>query len=1434
MSQNITKNSYEAGRNTDVDPSLINPNQYISAYNVELESNGKFFALTNINGTTELKTFTGLPTDTVILNDFPSKYKIDGVEYKCITYFTVANGLFKVWCYNTESNDLYELFEEVVGNDYLTDNRVVDVKNYPENGVDVLYFTDFYHEIRYFKCKIDNYTPNFLSSYEISLLRKGSTGTIDLDTISPTGGSLLSGTYQFSYRMADPLNKRFTKWSTLSNPIHIYSQDNSYSQVNSGIGLGTTRKINLTINPSEIEQSFFEYMQVAVVENIGPAAPTTADILEIFPTTTGPVSFVYKSNTSIGTILLDDIVVDLAQVETVKTLNVKQNRLFAGNVKYKFLDFDGGVATPPPPITFPPLADWTNVLPANNPWALGIEPFVSVNGGGGESAWIVVPISTLAGYSYSFTFGVNVPVVGPSVPVCQVVIGILDAFNIPIDTFSQSFTGVGLKTVTGLLTPPSAGTYIGLKVINNTTFDTKNFEFESVAYNLPSAYTGLPSITAGSILVSSLGSPDAYSSDYISSTKIGHFRNEVYRYGIVYEDEDGNKSTVSPLNLGAITDNQITSGLTDVKFPDRSVNPTYALTDSSGNIKALGLSLQGVKSHPSWACSFEIVRMNRKKNILFQTPIIPMYELNGVGAIAEYPAKSVVPGSGGGFSVSETPDSQPMTSGFTYVPKNLFWPELRSTEKTPEAISGGISGILRGEVKLVRKSSYEYAMIFPQASMYSDPSPYVFVGNEKLDTVDYALLRCDASLYGTPPVTTPASTTGDYTDTSIIGSFFAVGDGQYFYDSSTAAKSILPSLRDMKIADYEFFDNGGAPASVAGALVLDYEAMSTKGTTFGYQPSVQKSAVVKLQSAATDLNSVSGGVVFKNGTLNQVAGGAYVFGSTGLQYSTDVSNIYMVQYPGYTNSSGAPGSNVSAIPIANMVVGLGDDRYGDANAFGEYVSTGAKYTFTAAERALLRSGTDVSVDIDVWGGDCFIGYHSFKICDSTYSITNQNKYYSQYIGGIQNAYKWNRSYSAGGDHIISMPVALKNSAQFIQVLLESEYNGEVRDIDGIPMTENPLIPVPRFAGDNETNGRTPLTYKYNLNLSRGNTQKVYFPRQQYSFIQNDFAARILWSDIKIYNSDQAGFDTFKVADYYDLEELRYGITKLVVAGDQFYAIQEQGIVYLPTGESQVEETNGGTLSIRSGDVIGRPSIIDTKRGSQHLRGIIETGGAIYIPDNLNKTIYMLGNQELKNITKDNETTFREVFSNQIAERYVIGVYDPVKRQYWFVDTINNRTHIFNEGLGIWIGSHEFTDLKGGVWANDNLWLVGNNTINTMYTNPSTSLFGTVVVPRVSFSVNPDESFSKTFDNVMISASERLESVEMIVEREAFLGNQTSPVMSVDNVSIEGNYRIKVLRDSVNARLRGLRALTTTKWKAGVKSSLRAFWTRYRTSSRTPF
>ncbi len=1319
------KNTFEKGLASDIDNQIIDPSSYIEAHNLILTQSNKFTGASDFQGTSLVGDVSGGITTNLQSNvkSIVGKYTIGiQTEVNCITYFITANqagdqGAFYIVCRDLDNDVLYYLYRETgLGTDYFDQHRIVDVRKYAENGVDVLYFSDGWSEMRQLRCEIPAASPDyFLSAYDLSLQRRGANGTIVLTSITQTG-TLLSGTYQYAYRMVDPSTKRLTKWSSLTSPFHVYqTADATNDPVYSAVGASTPFAINITITPTQEELDNFGHYQLAVVENIYPVTTSVqpASLLPIQSISGPSATFSHKANEKINLVPIEDLVVDLAAIKSVKTLGIKQNRLFGGNIKYHNFVFDNGV--------------------------------------------------------------------------------------------------------------PSAG---------------------------------------GSIISSHGTQADSFSDQGFSSTSVGYFRDEVYRFGIVYRDKYGNKAPVQPLDLSSIVDNQIAAGLKDLRFPGRNVSNSYTLFDNGGFLQSLGLGLTNIHNHPTWAVGFEIVRAKRIKKILFQTPMVPMVTVTGVGAFDDYPSQSTTTASSAHVAY---PDAQPQINLPVYVPKNLFWPEIRNIRLRTQTTGGGATLAKIGEAVLtIRDKSgasiadpFYYSMIFPPSSMYGAATPYTFGNFEKLQTVDYCLSKA----YITNMNATTGFDNGDQIRTRTAGTFTSIEDGAYFFDSGWVGKTIDSELTSVK--NYVFQDNLSNGEVLSGNKIQQYSELNGVGIDWGYPPQVQRNAVIQTVKGLNDVNVIDpAGLDFAAGHLNLWDPGAaiqgFVVGASGPSYETDaqIHNKYIDTYAGFAN-----GTNYTQFfRIVNVINDIGDERYGNFDDPHDFISTGASYSFTPSELLTVQAGGLVNVNLDVYGGDCFVAPHTFKVSDSWYSVVNQGKNNApQAVDAAATLLdKWGGRFyfNHGTGAALCIPVAVEGASQFIQVILESEYNGGVMEQDIFDGTSN-IGGI--YINDLVTEGalRSPLTYHYNNNISKQNDQKVYFTKQPFSFEQFDFRARIAYSDLKIYNTDIQGFDVFRVGNVFDLEENKGALIKIALAGDSMYTVQETGVVYLPTNQNQLQQTDAGMLAVGTGDVIGRPIIIDQLRGSQHMNGIVETGVAIYLPDNINKNIYVLAAQQpLQSITQNRvDSLFGTLFDDIIDENLIIGVRDPFNKDVWFIDNFNNKCYVFSEKIaegGAWQSNFEFYDsgdsesakAVDGTAGNNRLYLTADKlvagksqlTAHTMYTGDFHSHFGTTKTPRITIVTNPDSDLSKVFDDQAFVATNRLASVDRIVERDSALGNQEDLNGDLDLPPVEGNYRNKTLRDSVGARLRGTKLNTTVYWKTGAtdNSTLSSVLTKYRLSARTPF
>jgi hypothetical protein len=135
----------------------------------------------------------------------------------------------------------------------------------------------------------------------------------------------------------------------------------------------------------------------------------------------------------------------------------------------------------PTPPTLDGLGSWTNGC--GGAWALGAAPTTSVNGNGGVDGYITGAIAAVAGVGHEFTSQIDIGVTGMSSPVSNIKIALLSAGCVVLDSVEFNYTTAGVKTETFVLTPPTAGTYIGVYITNNTPFDTKNYTINSFVFD---------------------------------------------------------------------------------------------------------------------------------------------------------------------------------------------------------------------------------------------------------------------------------------------------------------------------------------------------------------------------------------------------------------------------------------------------------------------------------------------------------------------------------------------------------------------------------------------------------------------------------------------------------------------------------------------------------------------------------------------------------------------------------------------------------------------------------------------------------------------------------------------------------------------------------------------------------------------------------------
>lgn len=931
--------------------------------------------------------------------------------------------------------------------------------------------------------------------------------------------------------------------------------------------------------------------------------------------------------------------------------------------------------------------------------------------------------------------------------------------------------------------------------------------------------------------------------DFQLSKYKGYWRDEVYRYYISYYDEFNNYSRPVVLDMSSVSGNVISNG--DMRFPSRK-KAGYTLLDGSSNPRALGLSLT-INNHPSWARGFVILRAERKKRIKYQTPFVPSSQIEGIEAVGKYPTTAVFLGGDGNLVEREYSAAQPMNPIGTLIPKNYFHTVkkdiVRLTKEilTVDALNGA-DGIEKGECR------YEPAVSAAQSnSVYFCYPPngyglntYSFQQGDKFEIVDYAFLRLNYTNYQTNKYETKV---GNFIQTSVHGTFYATSIEDYYYSNSVNRVDPGFPQKVGDIIDFKQLDALGEGTTVLNYSISQQDNLTTpNGADYNTIPANQIGSAVVLKSLKRD-STLYGNSIFGVSQLTSSSG------------ATVEQSLYEWNADEQTNtfcfSKTVIGSNtrVSIVDIVNVVNDYGDDRYGDPDDIHDIVFTGASYAFTASELEQIEIDGQVAVNMDIWGGDSYVTFQQVKLTDSHYGLLNYEKYGP--APGIINetdlAKRWtvqyNNKFNKGsnyGPHVISMPVPYRNMSQVLSTYIESEvlcdvlapypYNDTIVANNSIVVTES----------DEEFKLRIPFAYIYNVNYSKESNQKAFVPFDPNERIVTNYPARIVFSDQKIYQTDIQGFDIFRVGNISDLEETYRGVTKLALEGDRMLAIQESACAYLPIDANVIETADASRLSIRSSNVIDTALYLSRQYGSQHLRTVISVDDGVYLTDNNNQTVIKISGQQLNFLSEEGAVSnFNQLFTDDLPD--MIGVYDVNRRQYWVSNRTTPFTYIWDDRFKCWSGNLDFTiqnTLYGAVFAYNKLYMIGRDSdsnmgIYTMYEGDYNQLFGGEVVPRVTFAVNPEFEYAKTFDNVIIYSTDKLDVVDMETQREAGETGQIVTGVDIDINRREGNYRASILRDSNNARLRGVRAKMTVYWKPdNTQSTLSSVVTKYRISQRS--
>lgn len=360
----------------------------------------------------------------------------------------------------------------------------------------------------------------------------------------------------------------------------------------------------------------------------------------------------------------------------------------------------------------------------------------------------------------------------------------------------------------------------------------------------------------------------------------------------------------------------------------------------------------------------------------------------------------------------------------------------------------------------------------------------------------------------------------------------------------------------------------------------------------------------------------------------------------------------------------------------------------------------------------------------------------------------------------------------------------------LNLLTNKQYHHTVQSDENIGQNLISVDPVV-YAGYVQSK---PL-YQYNTVYSQQNNMFPFVTKSLYSEDNAHFSNRIIASEIKVGQEITDPWLIFKVANYLHVENVYGEITNLKTFDDKLIFFQDNAVGTAAVNErSLVTDNNIATLTLGTGNVLERFDYLSNFNGSVIIndKSIVDSDHALYWYDYNKNAICSLTNtiQELSKLKKV-QSYLTSIYDEDIRS-HVQGIYDKKHNQIWF--KFDDKSLIFNEYLNVFtsfnttVYDEAITDVDGDIKfiENDQQIYVKTQTYDKSNNTQLNSKF-TIVV-------NDNFMYPKVFDNIMFYADFN-GNINNITDLWFETKNQISSVISAKDIECrEDTYRCAIPRE----------------------------------------
>jgi hypothetical protein len=825
----------------------------------------------------------------------------------------------------------------------------------------------------------------------------------------------------------------------------------------------------------------------------------------------------------------------------------------------------------------------------------------------------------------------------------------------------------------------------------------------------------------------------------------GHFRDEPYRYGRAYMDAQGHWSEAVPFDFSGQAANR--SSGPDFKFPAREEVPLL-YSEGKGGINALGLRIEGIQGHPAWARAMAIVRLPREKNVVMQglgvntifaqpaTPdrgspdrgepsapaiagtILPKMLSRGP-AKNIYRDKATLPGSKAATHAFQTPPQtlDPGDPGTQLPYLVLYAPEqLYNINGDPYAVIGGVAGM---RVEIV-----DAARINPVIT--------------NLDTRRRSKIK-EREFYNNPPAEQVRLDLGYCYDQTRHAALVAAAKSADYHVQRLQHNN-RPALSNApwhKAAVLDTIQVTGPPAPIPAPFRLYDVRVDRVASNFGAGDQVSRSnygfgmtntrsLLLRTDRPLRDLSydAVSRSAAFLNGTRGSNEGPTKAVLSNNM--ATPDATIEIIYAPSifgtgsikddrrsrtidrqsalYEEGTGCAG----IVPIVNITKGLGEDRYGAQDSAQQYQFTSAVISLSAKQ-----AKEDHPVSVDVWGGDCFISAAKIRVNNTHLQpVVEESTFKDNDLAPVTEARAW------------------LQFAEDMVIFVESEVNTE-------------------YQAQQDINPEREVVYPYNFGYSVQSGPKRLQSIPSFQERRSHFPARVIYSDNKVYQTRIEGFNSFRPASFYDIEESHGKISALSVPGNnELYCLQLSAVSVIPVNKVVAQMADSSQFLLNGSATITRPRHLSVSSGASAGAAVATSEGRVFFYDARNREVKVasaqvepLSDLGVRSLLKNTGTDVQLSYSQDRRELYVRD---------------GEKVLVFDDRLQAWTTRLAMGPLKAIFEAHGRTLILGGYKhllrAEVLVRGEKTSFFSKGQQSFLDLVINPDMPFTKSFDHWRIDGS----------------------------------------------------------------------------------